>query len=72
MNSRQRFVKPLMWSVIAAGAAVCLFSAYHLPVAQLDVLFLLLALSTIAVTSGIAVQMPGVNGASLSPRPLSF
>jgi signal transduction histidine kinase/CheY-like chemotaxis protein len=62
MNSRQRFVKPFMWSVIAAGAAVCLFSAYHLPVAQLDVLFLLLALSTIAVTSGIAVQMPGVNG----------
>jgi signal transduction histidine kinase/ActR/RegA family two-component response regulator len=51
-----------MWSVIAAGAGVCLFSAYHLPVAQLDVLFLLLALSTVAVTSGIAVQMPGVNG----------
>jgi signal transduction histidine kinase/CheY-like chemotaxis protein len=62
MNSRQRFVKPFMWSVIMAGAAVCLFSAYHLPVAQLDVLFLLLALSTVAVTSGIAVQMPGVNG----------
>src|SRR5215210_6484117 len=62
MNSRQRFVKPFMWLVIMAGAAVCLFSAYHLPVAQLDVLFLLLALSTVAVTSGIAVQMPGVNG----------
>src|ERR1051325_5880368 len=62
MSSRQRFVKPLMWSVIASGAAVCLFSAYHLPVAQLDVLFLLLAFSTVAVTSGIAVQMPGVNG----------
>ncbi|HEX8145199.1 MAG TPA: histidine kinase dimerization/phospho-acceptor domain-containing protein, partial [Pyrinomonadaceae bacterium] len=62
MSSRQHFVKPFMWSVIAAGAAVCLFSAYHLPVAQLDVLFLLLAFSTIAVTSGIAVQMPGVNG----------
>src|SRR5215210_6331150 len=62
MNSRQRFVKPFMWLVIMAGAGVCLFSAYHLPVAQLDVLFLLLALSTIAVTSGIAVQMPGVNG----------
>src|SRR5215210_3197496 len=62
MRSRQRFVKPFMWSVIAAGSAVCLFSAYYLPVAQLDVLFLLLALSTIAVTSGIAIQMPGVNG----------
>jgi signal transduction histidine kinase/ActR/RegA family two-component response regulator len=62
MRSRQRFVKPFMWSVIAAGLAVCLFSAYYLPVAQLDVLFLLLALSTIAVTSGIAIQMPGVNG----------
>ncbi|HYY58357.1 MAG TPA: ATP-binding protein, partial [Pyrinomonadaceae bacterium] len=62
MSSRQRLVKPFMRMVIAAGAAVCLFSAYHLPVAQLDVLFLLLALSTVAVTSGIAVQMPGVNG----------
>ncbi|HEX8138842.1 MAG TPA: ATP-binding protein [Pyrinomonadaceae bacterium] len=61
-SSRQYLVKPFMWTVTGAGGAVCLFSAYHLPVAQLDVLFLLLAFSTITVTSGIAVQMPGVNG----------
>src|SRR5215210_7679585 len=61
-SSKRHLVKPFMWTVIGTGAGVCLFSAYHLPVAQLDVLFLLLAFSTIAVTSGIAVQMPGVNG----------
>jgi signal transduction histidine kinase/CheY-like chemotaxis protein len=33
-----------------------------LPIAQLDVLFLLLAVVTVAITSRITVQVPGVNG----------
>jgi len=51
-----------MWSVIIAGAAVCLFSASRLSVAQLDPGFFLLALVTVTVASRIAVPMPGVSG----------
>jgi signal transduction histidine kinase len=50
-----------MWSVIAAGATVCLYAAYHLPVARLDLLFLLLGVATV-ITSHITVPLPGVNG----------
>jgi signal transduction histidine kinase/CheY-like chemotaxis protein/uncharacterized membrane protein len=59
--NRQRFAKPFMWSVIAVGTSVCLYSIYRLPLAQLDLLFLLLAVATV-VTSHITVPMPGVNG----------
>ena len=59
--SRQRFAIPFMWSVIAAGATVCLYAAYHLPVARLDLLFLLLGVATV-ITSHITVPLPGVNG----------
>jgi signal transduction histidine kinase/CheY-like chemotaxis protein len=50
-----------MCSVIAAGASVCLFSLYRLPWAQLDLLFLMLAVATV-ITSHITVPLPGVNG----------
>src|SRR2546423_2547115 len=60
--SRKPMAKPFMYAIIAAGVAVCGYSIFHLPVAQLDVLFLLLAGATVAVTSRIAVRMPGVNG----------
>ena len=59
--NRQRFAKPFMWSIIAVGALLCFFSIYRLPWAQLDLLFLLLALATV-ITSHITVPMPGVNG----------
>ncbi|MDX6269186.1 MAG: hypothetical protein QOD28_409 [Acidobacteriota bacterium] len=59
--NRQRFAKFFMWSVIVAGAAVCAYSASHLPLAQLDLLFILLAVATV-ITSNIAVPLPGVNG----------
>jgi signal transduction histidine kinase/ActR/RegA family two-component response regulator len=48
--------------VIILGASACLYSAYSLPFAQLDLLFLLLAALTVALTSRITVRMPGVNG----------
>ena len=59
--NRQRFANPFMWSVVVAGAAACLYSAYRLPVAELDLLFLLLAVATV-ITSHITVPLPGVNG----------
>ncbi len=59
--NRQRLANPFMWSVVGAGAAACLYSAYHLPLAGLDLLFLLLAAATV-ITSHITVPLPGVNG----------
>lgn len=60
--NKQRLAKPFMYTVIAAGLGACLYSGYYLPVRQLDVLFLLLATATVAITARIAVPMPGVNG----------
>ncbi len=59
---RQRFAKPYMWLVVAVGAPVCLFSAYHLPLARLDLRWLLLAVVTAAVGSRVAVQIPRISG----------
>jgi signal transduction histidine kinase/CheY-like chemotaxis protein len=59
--NRQRFAKPFMWLVIVPGAVICARSAYGLPLAQFDLLFLLLVVATI-ITSNIAVPLPGVNG----------
>jgi signal transduction histidine kinase/ActR/RegA family two-component response regulator len=56
--NRQRFIKPYIWSVVAVGIVACLHSAYHLPVARLDLHFVLLALITISITSRISIQIP--------------
>jgi signal transduction histidine kinase/ActR/RegA family two-component response regulator len=56
--SRQRFTKPYIWTVVAVGLAACLYSAYHLPVAHLDLRFAVLALITISITSRISIQIP--------------
>jgi diguanylate cyclase (GGDEF)-like protein/PAS domain S-box-containing protein len=61
-TGRQRFAKPYMWLIVAVGAPICLFSAYHLPFGSLDLRFLLLALITVAVGSRIAVQIPRISG----------
>src|SRR2546423_4738858 len=60
--TRQQLARPFMLTVGALGALVCLYSAYRLPFAQLDLLFLLLAALTVALTSRITVRVPGVNG----------
>ncbi|HEX8071834.1 MAG TPA: ATP-binding protein [Pyrinomonadaceae bacterium] len=60
--TRQQLARPFMLAVIILGAAACLYSAYSLPFAQLDLLFLLLAALTVALTSRITVRVPGVNG----------
>nr|MDQ5837079.1 hypothetical protein [Acidobacteriota bacterium] len=61
-TGRQRFAKPYMWLVVAVGAPVCLFAAYNIPLARLDLRCLLLALVTAAVGSRIAVQIPRISG----------
>jgi signal transduction histidine kinase/ActR/RegA family two-component response regulator len=60
--SRQRFANPYMWSIVAAGAAVLLLSIYRLPVARLDLPFVIIALMTIVVSSSVAVRIPYVSG----------
>ena len=47
--------------IIALGAAACLFAAYHLPVAQIDIKFLLLAFITVVISSRVMIQLPRAN-----------
>jgi signal transduction histidine kinase/ActR/RegA family two-component response regulator len=56
--NRQRLTQKYIWSIVAAGAGVCLYAAYHLPIARLDLRFALLALITISITSRISIQIP--------------
>jgi signal transduction histidine kinase/ActR/RegA family two-component response regulator len=49
-----------MWLLISLGAAAVLTSAFRLPIGQLDMRFLLLALVTITLSSHIFVQIPGI------------
>jgi signal transduction histidine kinase/ActR/RegA family two-component response regulator len=55
---KQRLTKLLMWSLIGVGAVACLFSAFHLPIKQLDLRFLLLASVTIGISSRVSVKIP--------------
>ena len=59
MGKRQ-FNEPCRRLVAALGIAVCLSSAYHLPVAQLDLQFLLLAFTTVVIGSRIGIQIPRI------------
>jgi signal transduction histidine kinase/ActR/RegA family two-component response regulator len=54
-----------MWLVIAAGAAVCLFSTYQFPrhsLARLDLSFLFVVIVTGAIGSRVAVEIPRIGG----------
>jgi signal transduction histidine kinase/ActR/RegA family two-component response regulator len=62
---KQRYVGAFMWSVIAIGGAVFLFSVYQLPrhsLPRLDWGFLMVALLTAAVGSRVAVEIPRIGG----------
>jgi diguanylate cyclase (GGDEF)-like protein len=50
-----------MWTVAAAGAAACLYSAYTLPHALVDGYFLLLTVVTAVIGSRIAIRIPQIN-----------
>ncbi len=57
-DPRKRF----RWLTISLGGVVLIWSLTHLPLASVDVQFLLLAIITLFVTSRIAVQIPSING----------
>jgi diguanylate cyclase (GGDEF)-like protein len=50
-----------MWTVVAAGIACCLYSAYALPSGIIDGYFLLLMLITAVIGSRIAIRIPQIN-----------
>jgi len=50
-----------MWTVVAAGIASCLYSAYTLPRGIIDGYFLLLMLVTAVIGSRIAIRIPQIN-----------
>jgi signal transduction histidine kinase/ActR/RegA family two-component response regulator len=58
---RRNPARPFMWVVVALGSAALLFSVAELPVARLDVRFLLLAV-LVCVSSHVAVRIPHVSG----------
>jgi signal transduction histidine kinase/ActR/RegA family two-component response regulator len=61
--SRQRLIKPYIWTVVTVGAAAFLLSVYRLPFGRLDLRFALLALITIFITSRISIQIPRLTSA---------
>ncbi len=50
-----------MWSVIATGAAICVYAAYALPYGVIDGYFLLLTVVTAVIGSRIAIRIPRMN-----------
>ena len=50
-----------MWSIVAAGTALVLYSAVTLPAGIVDGYFLLLTLITAVVGSRIAIRIPRIN-----------
>jgi diguanylate cyclase (GGDEF)-like protein/PAS domain S-box-containing protein len=60
--SRRRFFNPFVWLTVLAGAAAVLSCVVRLPVAQLDLRFLLLALITTWVGSRLTIKIPRING----------
>lgn len=61
-SGQQSYAKPYQWSIVALGAGVSLFSAFHLSVERLDFSFFILALFTIGIASRITIQIPRVSG----------
>ncbi|HKS26322.1 MAG TPA: ATP-binding protein, partial [Pyrinomonadaceae bacterium] len=55
---RQSMAVPYMWAVVCLGASACVFSIIRLPVASLDLRFLLLALITFGIGSRITIEIP--------------
>ncbi|MFN2453394.1 MAG: putative bifunctional diguanylate cyclase/phosphodiesterase [Pyrinomonadaceae bacterium] len=60
-TDKQKYTFPFQWLIIAIGAAISLFSVYHLPLAQIDVRFLLLAAMTVVISSRVGIKVPRIN-----------
>ena len=59
---KQRFVRPYMWAVVAAGACVTAYSAAGLPVARLDLRLVPLVAVTLLVSSRFCIPIPRTTG----------
>lgn len=59
---RQRLKRAYMLSIIAAASLAVTYSAVRLPLRQLDLGFLLLAVLTIAISSRLTVRIPLISG----------
>src|SRR4051812_26020500 len=59
---KQRFVKPYMWAVVAAGAGAVLYATLHLPVERLDLRLVPLVAFTLFVSSRFCIPIPRTTG----------
>jgi diguanylate cyclase (GGDEF)-like protein/PAS domain S-box-containing protein len=59
---KQKLTVPFMWLIIAAGAAACVLSIIRLPLAIIDMRFLLVAIVTLGFGSRLSVKIPRVHG----------
>lgn len=59
---RLKFRSWYLWTVTLLGALVALFCAYRLPVAKLDLKFLVLAFITVFIGSRITIRVPQAKG----------
>ena len=59
---RQLYAYRYMWAVVAAGAAVVALAVSRLPVAEIGVPSLVLALAAVAVSANFVVRIPNVTG----------
>lgn len=60
--NRQRLKEVYMWLIIAAAILAVVYSAINLPVAQLDLRFLIMAVLTIVISSRLTVRIPRISG----------
>src|ERR1051326_1941373 len=58
---RQHLTSIYMWSIVAVGTALVLYSAVTLPAGIVDGYFLLLTLITAVIGSHIAIRIPRIN-----------
>src|SRR5260370_40043081 len=58
--NRTRTNQIYVWLLIAAGAIVLVISVAHLPLAQIDVRFMLLALATVLIGPRLSIPIPRV------------
>jgi diguanylate cyclase (GGDEF)-like protein len=57
-SDRVNLIRLYQWAVVAAGALVAALCALYVPLARLDLRFLLLAIVTVGVSSRISVKIP--------------
>ena len=60
--NKQRLTKPYILLIIALAAGIIIYSAINLPVGQLDLRFVVLAVLTVTISSRFSVRIPRISG----------